>query len=364
MLKTNAAKTRDGSIELIRVVSMLLVVLLHIVGWGGVARQADGFSAIVARGLESLSYCCVNLFALVSGYVSFGRKQRWDRLAELWFQVLFYSVGGFVLYFLLTGSIYGGRVAIFKSLFPVSGREYWYFSSFFLLFCFRPLIDKLLMGLEKIHFRILVLSGCLLFCVIGVFIDDSFATAGGYTSLWLIYLYCLGAYLKACPEDFHRKRWAYLLGFVTFSVLTLLIDKLGRWTGEILGFGEFFNDLALRFDSVPVLAASVCLFLALRGLEIKRGQVPIQILSAVSFDVYLIHVHRIPFAWLKDRMAFMGEYPWYKMIGVSLGVAALIYLVCGAIGWLRIGLFRLTRVDKLSRGLAGGIEKLLLRLCK
>ena len=125
-----------------------------------------------------------------------------------------------------------------------------------------------------------------------------------------------------------------------------------------------FDDLFIRFDSLTVLGATVCLFLALRGMKMEHGQLPIRILSTVSFDVYLIHVHRIPFAWLKGRFALIGELPWYKMLGIALGIAALIYLICGAIGWLRIGLFRLTRVDKLSRGLAGGIEKLLLRLCK
>ena len=64
---------RNYGIDLLRVLSMCFVVVLHALGQGGVlAAVPDGTGASVsAHFLESLTYGEVDIFALISGYVSF-----------------------------------------------------------------------------------------------------------------------------------------------------------------------------------------------------------------------------------------------------------------------------------------------------
>ena len=60
-------------------VAMLFVVILHVAGVGGVNKAYPLHSAgyITALLLRSVTFCAVNCYALISGYVGCtGKKQR------------------------------------------------------------------------------------------------------------------------------------------------------------------------------------------------------------------------------------------------------------------------------------------------
>ena len=90
-------KVRRSNFELLRIVSMLLVLLAHYVPTrGGVTKDAllnDTFATLCTLELHSLSIVCVNCFVLISGYFgirlniksfciksSFGVRQVWQHL--------------------------------------------------------------------------------------------------------------------------------------------------------------------------------------------------------------------------------------------------------------------------------------------
>ncbi len=88
-------KQRNFGIDLLKIVSMLLVVILHIIGKGGVLGVVEpGTYRYVASWLVEIgAYCAVNCFALASGYTGFRSSRRPSNLLLLWLRVLFYSVG-------------------------------------------------------------------------------------------------------------------------------------------------------------------------------------------------------------------------------------------------------------------------------
>ena len=65
-------KERNAGIDLLRIVSMFFVVVLHSLGQGGILfNTAVGSSQYkVAWLLEIFAYGAVDIFALISGYVS------------------------------------------------------------------------------------------------------------------------------------------------------------------------------------------------------------------------------------------------------------------------------------------------------
>ena len=88
-------KERESNVELLRIVSMILVLVSHAsytsLGSPTQVEVSFSFESAFLRGLsESLSEVCVNAFILVSGW--YGIKVRAIRFVELIFQVLFVSV--------------------------------------------------------------------------------------------------------------------------------------------------------------------------------------------------------------------------------------------------------------------------------
>ena len=90
-------KRRNYGIDLLRIVAMYMIVLYHCLLLGGVINKATqiGIGSInydISWLLDTLCYCAVNCYALISGYVGVKSKFKLQNIIKLWFQVLFYSV--------------------------------------------------------------------------------------------------------------------------------------------------------------------------------------------------------------------------------------------------------------------------------
>ena len=94
--------SRNYGIDLLRIVSMLGVVFLHVLGHGGILsldHAPANFS--IAWFFEILAYPAVNCFVLISGYVGYKNEKLFPRLKNLltlMFTVSFYSISIFLIF--------------------------------------------------------------------------------------------------------------------------------------------------------------------------------------------------------------------------------------------------------------------------
>ena len=189
-------KDRNYGIDLLRIVSMYMVVILHVLGHGGILRNLEVLSVnyCVMWFLEITCYCAVNCYALITGYVTSGSKFKYKRIFYLWLDVLFWRL----LLTTIINFIYPdlvGKKDFLYSTFNVLFNSYWYFSSYFALFFFIPFINKLIDVLDKRSFKRLIITIVLVLTFINL-LSDSFALNDGYSLVWLIVLYLVGAYIK------------------------------------------------------------------------------------------------------------------------------------------------------------------------
>jgi surface polysaccharide O-acyltransferase-like enzyme len=87
-------KKRIVSIELLRIIAMMMVVTLHYLDKGGVLPSLTGemtLNGYVAWGVECLAIVAVNVYMLISGYLLVETGFKPGRLIELLCQVLFYT---------------------------------------------------------------------------------------------------------------------------------------------------------------------------------------------------------------------------------------------------------------------------------
>lgn len=88
--------SRNYGIDLLRIISMIGVVFLHVLGHGGLLHSYNSpveFSMVWF--FEILSYPAVNCFVLISGYAGYKEDNispKIKNLFSLLFTVLFYSI--------------------------------------------------------------------------------------------------------------------------------------------------------------------------------------------------------------------------------------------------------------------------------
>lgn len=89
-------KTRQANMELLRIIAMFMVVVLHYLSKGQAIVPMTEDTGVLNLSLwfiEALCIVTINLYVLISGYFLLEAKWKFSRLLNLWFQVMFYSLG-------------------------------------------------------------------------------------------------------------------------------------------------------------------------------------------------------------------------------------------------------------------------------
>ena len=123
--------TRNLGVDLLRSLSMFMVVVLHVLGQGGILAALDaapvrGGSFVLCWLLELACYCAVDCFGLISGYVSQSQVFEREKNFATWAQVAFWSAGITLLFRLFVPGTTRFR-DVGKACFPAITGQYWYF---------------------------------------------------------------------------------------------------------------------------------------------------------------------------------------------------------------------------------------------
>lgn len=354
-------KERHIGIDLLRILSMFLVLVLHIIGQGGILAGLDvsslRFKAVWF--LEIAAYCSVNCYALVTGYVSVDAKFKYSRIIALWFQVFFYTMLiTLVFKIFMPGALWEGLLT--AALLPVTKVQYWYFTAYFGMFFFIPYFNKLIYAIDKAQFKILITSFVILFSVLPtLFQADLFSISSGYSMLWLVLLYFIGAYFKLYGTNGRGRR--YFAAFAFFVALT--------WFTKFFPFALPYNrNMFISYTSPLIVGSAVSLFLFCLQIK-KAGKIAafiIKILNPASFGVYLIHTH--PLVWMLILRGAFSRFTSFNTLELALLVlfsSAAIYLACSLVDIIRVQIFKLIRItafsEMLERLISGFIKKHVLR---
>lgn len=358
--------SRNYGIDLLRIVSMYLVVILHVLKQGGIldAAKYGSVQYHLAWLLETAAFCAVNCYGLVSGYVGLTSRFRLTNLLQLLLTVLFYSVGITALFAVFVPGSTDLKAWI-RALLPFVFNMYWYFSAYFCLFFFTPFLNHLMLTLHQRQASLLVLALVFLFSLLPTCFDrDIFMTENGYSFLWLAVLYLIGGYLRKydCMKSISGKQ--LFLGYIACVLVTWVSKAVIAFaTARLLGYITL-ERILLNYTSPTILGCAVFLLLLFARFRPSDGCTKwISFFSPLAFSVYLNHTH--PLVWnhlLHNRFAGFAHYTPVTMAGAVLGTAITIWLVCSLIDALRLWLFRLLRINAMCNTLDQHLRVLFLRL--
>ena len=358
---TAAPRKRSAGLDLLRSLCMLMVVILHLLGRGGVMAAAVPFTGNyhLTWFWETAAYCAVDCYALLTGYLSVRSRFRPAALLQLWLQVFCYSAGITALFALFYEQV--SPLRFLQSCLPVTFTQYWYFTAYFALYCFAPFFNRLIATLSQAAFRRLLGTGFVLLSVIPTVSGaDPFVSNDGYSFLWLAALYFGGAYLRLYPP--HSRGCLRRLAGYGGCILTLLafraiVEKLMVARTGAVAYGGWL----LTYTSPLVLGAAVCLFLCCRDLRPSAAICRvIDVFTPVSFGVYLFHTQPFIFHRLLNGAAvpLLALPAWLFALAVPAAAAA-IFLTGAAVDWVRLLVFRFLRIPRLTESLGARLERFL-----
>ena len=355
-------QSRNLGIDLLRVISMLGVVVLHVMGHGGVLKLCQTpLKFSLAWLLEILAFPAVNCFVLISGYIGYRGGKVFPKLKNilsLFFTVLFYSVviGGV---FMALGLREFSVEEVLKCLQPTTKGTYWFFSSYVGLFLLSPFIN-MLVHRSNLKQAVIFLLVFFTFSLVSVR-QDTFDLLDGYSVIWMALVYAVGGILKKYDLTKLFSRWVWLL-LVVAAWLVTWATKVGFYYSTVPFWQEQHGNL-VNYTSPTIVLMAIGLLAVFSSVRFSVGQKVLSFFSVSAFSVYLIHdnpfVRKTVVAQIRHMVGDLHSL-WLALSVVGFVVG--IFIVCILLDKVRIGLFRLIRVDSLCVSIESLVKRWVHRL--
>jgi len=344
-----AIKKRDTNIELLRIIAMLMIIGHHFAVHGGFFfqnRQITG-NMLFLQWLSIGGKIGVNLFVLISGYfLTAASGIRIQKAVTLWLQIFFYSVVIYLIFCLtgLTGFSVRGLV---EALFPILSKQWWFASSYFLLYLLFPVINR---GLGKLSQR----KHLLLLAVLAVFWYGipvfTWLPERLRDLLWFLFLYCTSGYLRLynCAAKQRAITWLMIGGgllLLSFGYAVVLLNFLVRYQ-------ERYETAYFQTWQILMLLTAIPLLLGFVRLKVKNNAL-INKMAAASFGIYLIHDSNYVryFLW-RDLLKSAAYRDSAALIPYAIAMVMLVYLVCLVLESVRSAL-----LNSAFSGLSQNVER-------
>ncbi len=303
--------------ELLRIVSMIMVLVVHIDGASlGLPEPYGHFNTLDSRSIwqltvEAFAIIGVNCFTIISGY--FGIRLRLRSCLSFIFQCLFYSVGIYTAISIAIPSFFSWEGWI-ESWLILSHNDLWYVPAYFGLMIISPVLNAGLESLTKKQYA-LVLTLFAFFNIWLGWVWNAQFNPTGYTIVQLIFVYMIGRYIRlyGCKKAnagrtlfTHRPIWIYIGG-------NILVLGTSIWMPSVKAFA---------YNSPAVLLSTIGLFLVFRNMEFTSRAV--NIIAKSAFAVYLIHKN--PLIW-GNIIRPSVRYMWEHLSLPAFSVAAILLII-------------------------------------
>lgn len=308
--------TRHSNIELLRIVSMIMVVMLHFNNHGyntGLLILSDEISSQYLFGhlIESFCIIAVHCFVLISGYC--GIRFKVKSLFNLYLDCFFAGMIGYLLWVLLSPEAKLG-VSVLGRLFAFSHNHWWFITTYLGLYFLSPTLNYAMNLVSKREGTVIVLL-FLLYCL--------------WTYYWnwyndgmlplFICLYCIGRYVRRFVDGgfIRNNRWKWLLSYCFCSLITFSFVLL------ILLFPQ--NKLIHRFDPynyyalfIIVAAVSMLLF----SLSFSFNSKIVNRVASSCLSVYLLQEspyfgYNVLYPWVESVFPTLNH-QFFFYVGISL----------------------------------------------
>jgi surface polysaccharide O-acyltransferase-like enzyme len=289
---------RQSNFELMRIVSMFLVVLNHFIMHGLVWYHTYGVSKMFFDVLLIITRVNVPSFILLTGYFQYKKSMKMNNAIKVNNAMWFYSVAimfAFIIFF----KVKVANITILQTLIPIDFGQYWFTNMYLILYLTTPIWNLVIANCNKDKHKKIIILLFILFSILTYFTHDLFYNASGGLSLFsFILFYFIGAYLGKYPVDKNKTIEQKRIKFFSISVLCIILNCLLYMFGNtlltsnrgiLIDFGSIFVNNFYSFLNPLIVIQSICYLLFFSTIEIKFKLLRkiINRIAACVFGVYL-----------------------------------------------------------------------------
>lgn len=285
-------KKRNLNIELLRILSMLMIVVLHFLKHGGVLlnENLNLLDNFIVNLIEALCIISVNVYVLISGYFLSNQKFDLSKVLRIIVELILYSIIiGFVLVLFKVIPISTKNLRII--LFPFSTEQYWFINSYVFLYLFSPFLNIIIAKINKQQFKCLLIILLIINSFFGMINPNSVSgIMSGMSLNWFICLYFTSAYIRKYSEE--KKKLSLVLIYLSNSIiLSASTMIIGKFTAIIFGESKY-QFFLYDYNSPLVYIMSICFFLIFiknKREYSKKIEKIILFFSSSTLAVYILH---------------------------------------------------------------------------
>ena len=351
MEKTLNLKLRQSNFELMRIISMFMIVVWHVILNGVGLKVVSDNLALLFDIIRALFVIHVNSFVLITGYFQSTSKFHYKKVLSLVGMSWFYRIVAIiiVLAFSLTTL---SNLDIIKNAFVLPlGHEHWFIHYYILLYMISPFLNKFIERTNQMELKRLVLTLVFINCFLPYLTNQGFFnTSFGFSLYHFITLYFIGAYFRKYPlkQSYHFKnmsikhfRLLMVLIFLGCAFGSLTILYLGKYIcsfaipGSILfEIGAIFQTHPAAYDFPLIVVQSCAYFLFFSTFSFKNKF--INNLSTLMIGVYLIHESELLKPYIYKLFPFLvDKHSPFEIILQIFVVACIIFISSVIIEYFR-----------------------------
>lgn len=337
---------------------MFYIVFQHTLGQGGVLSASTTLNYNILYFFEIISFCAVDCFALISGYVGYredDKNLKLSRYLNLWLQVVFYGV----LFVVLFKIIMPDKVMVsdyIKALLPATFGPYWYFRAYTGLFFITPLINTLVQKADDKVLKKFVLISILVFSFYSC-LKDTFVLQVGYSFAWITILYFIGAVMKKTGLFINPSCKHKLLLILFFAFIGELWSIIVGGISMSVSGGDAIGDTLVKYVSPTILGIAILHIVLVVNLKLPRWlEKFVKYTAPGAFSVYIINNHSCVWRlFMEDRFIYLGKASVFIALFEIVGFSLLFVSGSVALDFLRRKLFEKIHVNKL----VGQVDRLI-----
>ncbi len=338
---------RESNFELMRIISMFLIVVWHVIIHGKIFDNSGEVGLFVANVILGIIAIHVNSLVFLTGYYNNDKTEvKTKKIFKLIGTAWFYKATIVIIFFLL-GLEKTGKITFMEELLPLDINNYWFVNAYIIIYLLSPYLNKVTENMTEKDFGKMIVKLIILLTILPLITNNRFISNNGSNIINFVIIYYLGSFFRKYPinKNYHFKslerkklRTVLIIMFFSMALMNISIkylgDKMYIINSEILNYyGSIIRNNYLYYSNPLIIVQSCAYCLLFETLNIKSKI--INFISGSTFGVYLIHdnhlIRKVLYQWVNKVI----NPSTFKMMGILILSSTIIFLACFIIETIR-----------------------------
>jgi len=339
------SKKRNSTIELLRIISLFLIILGHFDYHSRWDFDPSQFN-VIESSVHTLwigGKLGVNLFVLISSYFLIKSEFKLKSLVNTWLTSYFYALIIFIISILFKIIKFNVKDLIKIIFLTSSGYINWFVTAYIIMYLLSPFMNVILNNLSRRQFNKLIIILLIFFSLSKMVFNNPSIGTNGNDAVWLLVVYCCGSYIRIFENqisDELKNTYIWLI-FTVSTLISIISVFLLDYISVLfkLHNEEYVYERFISGYSLFQLISAICLFIIFLRMKSFYNSM-VNKIASTTFAIYLIHDNLLISDWLWNSLVKgyrFEDTPLVLIYGVL--IAGLIFIVCSIIDLVRQYIF-------------------------